>query len=329
MSETINSPGSISIVPGNGILFQGVVSNSNGITFEAIQNYWNENSQKVADAVIKYGYNADVGLIHDLDEPGCMDYVGGLPCDQTYWTTSDSLPTGLILADYGYAAQSAAILAKLQSLNAFSAPNSGSRYEAYAGYAIVVGNPGDQHSVLMPPNGSTRICPSDKQNTATHQAPAWGNTSDGKPYKIQADIYSGHGAGTINPNGPVDVVGPQAIMAWMNGDMPMFTSLVQNLVNRYKASNYVGTGSTWQLGQVMFCMRIAGLDSSTDFTNMEALLWSLQSSEGYLPNTYSGVGKPGNGHDPENSDAGLLPFSTTLINSMKNSFGKFTAGKPK
>ncbi len=285
--------------------------------------FWNPNSQKVADLVVKYGYNSEIQMLHDVNEPGCNDYVSGEPCDQTYWTTSDNIPTCWTLGDFGYPQQENNCIVKLVNLNAFGPAVNGERYEAFAGYPIITGNPGDHHTVLLP-DGSSIICVADANgNYPNCQNQNYGITKDGLSYNVQSDAWAGNGAGTPNPSGSVDVVAPQAINAWLHGDLNLFNSLETALINKYTSTNYLNTGSTWQLGQTMFVMRVGGQDNTNAFTQMENCLWSLQDSNGYLPNQYSACGNPGNGHDPENMDAGLLPFAGSLIAVIKADFGKF------
>lgn len=285
--------------------------------------FWNPNSQKVADLVVKYGYSPEVNLIRDVNEPGCSDYVSGEPCDQTYWTTSDNIPTCWTLGDFGYASQENSCIVKLLNLNAFGPGINGERYEAFTGFPIIKGNPGDHHVVLLP-NGTLISCIADSQgNYPNCQNVHYGKTINGLTYNIQTDAWDGNGAGTPNPSGSVDVIAPQAINAWLHGDIALFNSLESALVQKYTSTNYLNTGSTWQLGQVMFVMRIGSMDNTVAFSLMENCLWSLQDSNGYLPNDYLACGSPGSGHDPENMDSGLLPFSYSLVNIIKSDFGKF------
>ncbi len=54
--------------------------------------FWNQCSQDAADPVQQYGFDPHVGMLYDVNEPGCNDYVGGYPCDNTFWTISDNIP---------------------------------------------------------------------------------------------------------------------------------------------------------------------------------------------------------------------------------------------
>jgi hypothetical protein len=39
------------------------------------------------------------------------------------------------------------------------------------------------------------------------------------------------------------------------------------------------------------------------------------------------MGQPGTGHDPENQDAGLLPFCSACVVNIQSNFGEYTYGK--
>lgn len=301
---------------------------------------WNANSQKVANYVIQYGWDPYIQLIHDVNEPGCVDYVGGYPCDNTFWTTSDNIPTCWTLGSFGFQTQQEECEAKVISLGGVGIPpvpctypctNNGERYEAFAGYPIITGNPGDSHLLLLPPNGQNNFpCPNVPPACTGHYYgifPA-GDQYQGLPYAIQADVWSGQGAGTPQTGIAVDIEAPQAINAWLRGDMSTFLKLENDLEGRMNSSGYIGAGSTWQLGQVIFVMEVGGRGNTTDFQNMENMLWSLQNPAGWLPNSYTGAGQPGTGHDPENQDAGLLPFCYVCIVNIQSNFGEYTYASP-
>lgn len=287
--------------------------------------YWNAKSQTIADLFVQYGYNPFVKLSHDIFEPGCTDYVGGEPCDGTYWPSSDNYPPCLALQDYGHGDVGAAMLATATALHCLDPThqNFGNRYEVYMGILIKKGNPTNQHTLLLPPDGSSRMVAIPPNYDNTKGAPPWGKTPDGKPYKIQQDAYFNVGNPTPNPDSPIDVAAPQAVRYWLVGDKANFMIFHDNIVKRYSTTGYVNTGSMWQLGQTMLLKRLAGTDTDADWQAMEAMLWSNQLPSGLLPNSYYGTGKPGAGHDPENQNAGLMPYSATIINNLKSLFGKF------
>lgn len=222
----------------------------------------------------------------------------------------------------------------LTSLGAFSEPNSGQRYEAYAGYPIITGNPGDEHTVLLPPNGSNRIvCVASTSLLGVTTYPncqnqPYGTYSSGGTYNIQSDAWSGKGAGTPSAGISIDVEGPQYVNAYLRGNMPEAIKLLNDIEHQLNSSSYIGTGSTWQLGQAIFCMEIGGRENTVDFANMVKMLWSIQSPQGWLPNSYSGFGEPGTGHDPENQDAGLIGFCAPCIANIQNNFGEFNSNSP-
>jgi len=299
---------------------------------------WNANSQAVANYVIQYGWDPYIQLIHDINEPGCTDYVGGYPCDNTFWTTSDNIPTCWTLGSFGFQAQQNECEAKVISLGGVGIPpalctfpctNNGERYEAFAGYPIVTGNPGDSHLILLPPNGQNNYpCPQTGCSGNYYGIFPAGDQYQGLPYAIQADVWNGQGAGTPSTGVAVDIEAPQAINAWLRGDLTTFERLENDLEGRMNSSGYIGVGSTWQLGQVMFVMEVGGRGNTFDFQQMENMLWSLQSPAGWLPNGYTGLGQPTPGHDPENQDAGLLPFCSVCVTDIQNNYGEFTYASP-
>lgn len=307
--------------------------------------YWNENSQEVANYVANDLFNPQVGLIATSALQGCVDYVGGLPCKDTFWTTSDNVPAGWTLQDFGYASVTQAIIKECSYLRCLSA-NSGDRYEAYLGVPIAVGSPGDIHGIFSP--GSDTIALTCSTSGCGDATAAYGTLSGGTPYKIQADVYSGS-AGGSSPNGPVDVVGPQAINYYIRGDMTdsmRYANALVALWNGYSVDGS-GGGATWHLGQVMFVMRVLGLDTSNAtittaygtetysevFQQMESELWAIQSafncSGGCMPNSYT-QSSPGGpivgtgGVDAENQDAALLPFSYTVVSMVRAEYGTYS-----
>ncbi len=160
-------------------------------------------------------FNSQVGLIATSSLQGCIDYVGGLPCQDTFWTTSDNVPTGWTLQDFGYQSDTQAIIKECAYLQCEGA-NSGDRYEAYIGWPIAVGSPGDIHAIFSP--GSNTLAITCSTSACGDGIPVYGTLSSGTSYKIQADVWTGS-AGNPSPNGPVDVVGPQAINYYIHGDM--------------------------------------------------------------------------------------------------------------
>ena len=165
-----------------------------------------------------------------------------------------------------------------------------------------------------------------------------GTNSLGK-YNIQFDGSTGGGKGTPDPNAGIDTAGPQAVNMWVRGNYYLGQLIAANLVQRWDGHGVGGSPySTWQLGQVMFVMRVYSMDTNCPmltldngqsmsykavFNAMVNELWSIQSTQGYLPNTYDSSGALG-GHDPENMDAGLLPFSYSLVSQVRGEYGKYT-----
>ena len=282
--------------------------------------FYNANSQKVADLIVKYGWHSEVGLLADVNEPGCVDYVGGFPCNNTFWTTSDTAPTCWTLGDYGYASIMNQCQSRLSSLGAFSNPRDGQRYESYVGSLIIPGNACCTHTILQP-NGNDVKCP---QTGCSGYA--YGTLANGQQYAIQSDAWNGAGPSRPQTGVSVDIEGPQAINEWLLGNKAEGQNLANDLVQRMVSSNWIGAGSTWQLGQVLFVMRVYGMDISNPsaFSAGVSRLWSLQDSNGYLPNSYSVLGR-GSGHDPENMDAGLLPFSYSSVTLVQNDFGLYSS----
>jgi hypothetical protein len=290
-------------------------------------------------------FNKQVGLIATSSLQGCTDYVGGLPCADTFWTTSDNVPTGWTLQDFGYASITQAIINECNYLKC-SSTNSGDRYEAYLGWPIAVGSPGDIHGIFSP--GSSTISLTCSTSGCGDGTSPYGTLSDGTPYKIQADVWTGS-AGSPSPNGAVDVVGPQTINYYIRGDMTdsmKYANALVALWNGYSVDGS-GGGDTWHLGQVMFVMRVLGLDTSTStittaygtetyaqvFQQMENELWAIQAaykcSGGCLPNSYTQTSPSGpivgtGGSDAENQDAGLLPFSYTVVSMVRADYGAYS-----
>ena len=274
-----------------------------------------------------------------------MDYVGGLPCSDTFWTTSDNVPTGWTLQDFGYSSVTQAIINECNYLKCSSA-NSGDRYEAYVGSPIAIGSPGDIHGIFSP--GSSAIALTCSTSGCGDGTAVYGTLSNGVPYKIQADVWTGS-AGSPNDNAAVDVVGPQAINYYIHGDLTdsmKYANALVSLWNGYSVDGS-GGGDTWHLGQVMFVMRVLGLDTSTNtittaygtetyaqvFQQMENELWAIQSSfncsGGCLPNSYTQSSPSGpivgtGGVDAENQDAALLPFSYSVVSMVRADFGAYS-----
>ena len=290
-------------------------------------------------------FNPQVGLIATSSLQGCIDYVGGLPCVDTFWTTSDTVPTGWTLQDFGYASVTQAIINECNYLQC-SGVNSGDRYEAYIGWPIAIGSPGDIHGIFSP--GSITLAITCSTSGCGDSQSAYGTLSSGTSYKIQDDVWTGS-AGSPNSNGPVDVVGPQAINYYIRGDLTDSMKDANALVSRWNGYSVDGSGGgdTWHLGQVMFVMRVLGLDTSTNtittaygsetytlvFQQMENELWAIQASfncvGGCLPNSYNQTSPAGTiagwaGVDAENQDAGLLPFSYSLVSMVRSEFGAYT-----
>lgn len=187
----------------------------------------------------------------------------------------------------------------------------GQRYEAYCGHPIVAGNPGNIHAIFKPGKSDLDISANCMKPGCLNSYPPYG-TLDGKPYKIQADIWSGSGAWgflKFNINVAFDIVAPQCINSFLRNEIELSKRILANLIARFTSSNYINKGSTCQLGQIMFCMRVFEQDSTNEFRAMEKMLWSLQDkANGWLPNGYSGLGVPRSGHNPENQDGGSLAF---------------------
>ena len=82
-------------------------------------------------------------MFHDINEPGCNDYESGSPCDQTYWTTSDNIPSCWTLGDFGYPTMMNQCVTKNTALGALDYASGifENRYEAYLGVPIIPGNP--------------------------------------------------------------------------------------------------------------------------------------------------------------------------------------------
>ena len=77
-------------------------------------------------------------MFHDINEPGCNDYESGSPCDQTYWTTSDNIPSCWTLGDFGYPTMMNQCVTKNTALGALDYASGifENRYEAYLGYQL-------------------------------------------------------------------------------------------------------------------------------------------------------------------------------------------------
>jgi hypothetical protein len=142
------------------ILLALVGGSSASVTANAQSNpYYNPNSQRVADYVATYLYDAQVQMLRTAYQPGCIDSNSApqgpqvtVPCEDAFWTTSDNNPTCATLADFGHADISAACLNMIFHVLKFTtqgpqpaqetgAWESGWRYEAYYGIPIPVGSP--------------------------------------------------------------------------------------------------------------------------------------------------------------------------------------------
>jgi hypothetical protein len=248
------------------------------------------------------------------------------------------------LQDFGYSSVTQAIIKECNYLECSSA-NSGDRYEAYLGWPIAVGSPGDIHGIFSPESNTLAMtCSTSGCGDGTL---AYGKFSNGTPFKIQADVYTGD-AGQPSSNQPVDIVGPEAINYYIRGDLTDSMSYAKALVSLWNGYSVDGTGGgdTWHIGQVMFVMRVLGLDTSNAtittaygtetysqvFQQMENELWAIQSAfgctGGCLPNSYV-QSRPGGaivgtgGVDAENQDAALLPFSYTVVSMVRSDFGTY------
>jgi hypothetical protein len=313
--------------------------------------YYNQNSQAVADYVATYLYSSEVQMLRTAYQPGCIDLNSApqgpqvtVPCEDAFWTTADNNPTCATLADFGYADISADCLNKIYHILKFKtegpqpaqetgAWESGWRYEAYYGIPIPVGSPANHHFVVQ-------------VGTLTTYDP-FGCTTPPCSYAIKADTNTGS-VGLSNINGPADIVAPQAINYWLRGNISMSRAYARNLVARWNGSGipqqinyppYCYPGhycySPWELGQVMFVMRVLQLDTSSDqistaagrmtyaavFDDMTKQLWAVQNSDGSLPNEYHSDNVGFFGADAENQDGGLLPFSSTVINRVRDAYG--------
>jgi hypothetical protein len=315
--------------------------------------YWNSRSQEVANWVVTNLWNPQVDMLSTSNVRTCTDSNGGVsvPCPDAFWTTSDNLPTCASLIDFGYASTSQSCINKIMGCDSSFVPQewmtstcpddpfvfsnwpyilpkqntgawfSGWRYEGYFAIPIPVGSPSVGSYIVQ---------------TGYLQ-------QNGQEYAIKSNSANGN-IGTSNINGPVDIVAPQAINYYLRGNLPEAQAYAQNLVSRWDGrgvSPTSGSYSTWQLGQVMFVMRVLHLDTSYSlvstragsmsyssiFNSMENKLWSLQASDGHLPNQYNANGPQG-GQDSENQDAGLLPFSYSLISLVQGSFGVFQMSSP-
>jgi hypothetical protein len=321
--------------------------------------YANPHSQAVANWVVNNMYNSQVNMLATDPTPGCVDANGGVTvaCADAFWTTSDNLPTCATLTDFEYSSIADACINKILGCDSVYVPSewqtntcpndplkfhftstgiptaqqatwlSGFRYEAFFAIPIPIGAPGDQHFIVTT-----------------------GTLSNGKPYAIEADIAT-LDIGTQDFYGPVDVVAPQCINEYLRGNLAeaitcanaLLFSWDGNGVGGAGAGGTSGTYSTWQLGQAMFVMRVLGMDTKSSsvstnagtmsysalFNAMEAKLWAVQAaytcpvgSSGCLPNAYNASNQGSGGTDAENQDAGLLPFSASVINLVKNSFGE-------
>jgi hypothetical protein len=313
--------------------------------------YYNSNSQRVADYVATYLYDTQVQMLRTAYQPGCVDSNSApqgpqvtVPCEDAFWTTSDNNPTCATLTDFGYSDISDACLNMIfhtlnfttngpQPPQETGAWESGWRYEAYYGIPIPVGAPSNQHFVVQ----VGTITTADGYRCATPLC----------QFAIKADTNTGS-TGLPNINGPVDIVAPQAINYWLRGNLSMSRAYAKNLAARWDGHgipqqiNYPPycypryyCYSPWELGQVMFVMRVLQLDTSSDristasgtmtyaavFNAMANQLWTVQNADGSLPNEYHSDNVGFFGQDAENQDGGLLPFSPAVINRVRNAYG--------
>ena len=316
----------------------------------ATNPYCNPNSQRVADYVATYLYDPEVQMLRTAYQPGCIDSNSApkgpqvtTPCEATFWTTSDNNPTCATLADFGYSQMSSACIGKIFNVLKFTtsgpqppqetgAWQSGWRYEAYYGIPIPVGSPANQHFAVQV-----------GELTQT----GYGCQTPPCTYAIKADTNTGS-VGLPNIRGPVDIVAPQAINYWLRGNKSSARSYADNLIARWNGHGipqqinyppYCYTGyncySVWELGQVMFVMRVLGLDTSTKlistaagkksyaqiFKDMTNQLWKIQNSDGSMPNEYHDDNIGFFGFDAENQDGALLPFSYSVVQRIQNAFG--------
>ena len=136
--------------------------------------------------------------------------------------------------------------------------NSGDRYEAYLGWPIVTGNPGDSPAVFNSSGSGNSL------TTCNAPYPPYCGNPYGNNYKIQDHVWTGSIGGSPNLANPVfDVVAPQAINYFMNGDLANAMKYAKAMIsqwNGYSVDSASG-GTTWDLGQVMFVMRVLSLDN--------------------------------------------------------------------
>src|SRR6266705_993880 len=97
----------------------------------ATNPYCNPNSQRVADYVATYLYDAETQMLRTAHQPGCIDSNSApqgpqvtVSCDDAFWTTSDNIPTCATLADFGYSEISATCLNKVFHVLKFTAAGS-------------------------------------------------------------------------------------------------------------------------------------------------------------------------------------------------------------
>jgi hypothetical protein len=341
------------VIPG---IMLGVRSEVAILSPSATNPYANPHSQAVANWVVNNMYNAQVNMLSTDPSPGCVDSNAGVTvaCDDAFWTTSDNLPTCATLIDFGYASISEACINKILGCNSVYVPSewrtttcpknplsfeftasgipasdqamwlSGWRYEAYFAIPIPVGAPGDEHFIV-----------------------SVGTLGDGQAYAIKADIATLQ-VGTASYTGAFDVVAPQCIDEYLRGNLAQATECANDLIGTWNGigvgvAGSGGTYSTWQLGQAMFVMRVLGQDSNSSkvstsdgtitysalFNAMESRLWAVQAAyscpvggAGCLPNSYNSANQGSGGTDGENQDAGLLPFSSSVIDYVQSAFGE-------
>lgn len=194
----------------------------------------------------------------------------------------------------------------MQNLNqygAFKKPVSAQRYEVYTGLTnIIEGNPQDTHV--------------DSKGDPLPPVYAGVRQGGGGAYQIRADRWNGSVNNPVpNPLGPIDVVVPQAVGAWLRGKETLALDLIHACTDRWNTLS-----STWQLGQVIFGAQI--IDPAFNVAPLYTVLlkaWSL--TVGLMANSLDGSG----GFDEENQNALLLPTNEGHIDRMHSLFGKVTA----
>lgn len=237
--------------------------------------------------------------------PGCIDYEGEPPgyvpqrfaCKDTFYLSSN------VHLAYGRGLESkrSIVLGKCIQLGALKKPVSAQRYEVYTGLTnIVEGNPQDTHH----------------DSKGDPLPPVYAGVRQGGlgAYQIRADRWNGSVNGIPNPLGPIDVVVPQAVGAWLRGKQQLALDLIHACTDRWNTLS-----STWQLGQVIFGVQI--IDPAYNVTPLyNVLLKAFSPSVGLMANQLDGSG----GYDEENQNALLLPANEALTDRLQGLFGKVT-----